>query len=97
MWLLPRDSVLAIPLLFFTGFFAYGPQSAFWALCPDLLGRHRAGTGTGVMNTSAYIFAGLGEPLIGKTIDLTGDTSVVFAIVAVACAIGASIAVFIRR
>ena len=97
MWALPRASMLAIPMLFLTGFFAYGPQSAFWALCPDLLGPRRAGTGTGIMNTFAYLFAGLGEPFIGRVIDVSGDTSVVFVVVAVACIVGSVIAIFIRK
>jgi OPA family glycerol-3-phosphate transporter-like MFS transporter len=97
MFLIPRDSPFAIPLIFLTGFFAYGPQSAFWALCPDLLGRECAGTGTGVMNTFAYALAGFGEPLIGRLIDHTGDTSVIFAVVATCCLLGALIAPFIRR
>ena len=97
MYFLPKDSSLGIGLLFMTGFFAYGPQSAFWALCPDLLGAKRAGTGTGVMNSFAYLFAGLGEPLIGRIIDKTGDTSVVFAIVAIACICSALVALPIRR
>ncbi len=97
MYFLPKDSSLGIGLLFMTGFFAYGPQSAFWALCPDLLGAKRAGTGTGVMNSFAYLFAGLGEPLIGRIIDKTGDTSVVFAVVAIACICSALVALPIRR
>ncbi len=97
MFFLPRDHWLGVPMLLLTGFFAYGPQSAFWALCPDLLGRERAGTGTGVMNTFAYVFAGLGEPLIGWMIELNGQTSLVFGVVAVACLIGAVISPFIRR
>ena len=97
MYLLPRDHWSAAPLLLMTGFFAYGPQSAFWALCPDLLGRQRAGTGTGVMNTFAYIFAGLGEPLIGWIIESNDQTSLVFAVVGAACLTGALIAPFIRR
>ena len=97
MYFLPRDHWLGVPLLLLTGFFTYGPQSAFWALCPDLLGRARAGTGTGVMNTFAYVFAGLGEPLIGWVIESNGETSLVFAIVAAACLTGAIISPFIRR
>lgn len=97
MYLLPRDHWLGVPMLLLTGFFAYGPQSAFWALCPDLLGRERAGTGTGVMNTFAYVFAGLGEPLIGWIIESNGQTSLVFGVVAAACLIGAAISPFIRR
>jgi OPA family glycerol-3-phosphate transporter-like MFS transporter len=97
MYLLPRDHWLSVPMLLLTGFFAYGPQSAFWALCPDLLGRERAGTGTGVMNTVAYIFAGFGEPLIGWIIESNDDTSLVFGVVAAACLTGALIAPLIRR
>ena len=97
MFFLPRQSLLAIPLLFLTGFFAYGPQSTFWALCPDLLGHRRAATGTGIMNAVAYLFAGLGEPLIGRLIDQSGDTAVVFAVVGTACLAGALLSVFIRR
>jgi len=97
MYLLPRDHWLGIPMLLLTGFFAYGPQSAFWALCPDLLGRERSGTGTGVMNTFAYVFAGLGEPLIGWIIESNGETSLVFGVVAAACLAGALISPFIRR
>jgi OPA family glycerol-3-phosphate transporter-like MFS transporter len=96
--LLPHESVLAIPLLFLAGFFVYGPQSGYWALCPDLLGRRLAGTGTGIMNFFAYLFAGLGEPLIGKMIDQRGgDTSVIFTVIAVACALGAILMSFIRK
>lgn len=91
-------SFLSIPLLFLCGFFAYGPQSAFWALCPDLLGTRRAGTGTGVMNTFAYGFAGVGEPLIGWLIESRGNqTGLVFASVAAACLASAVCALFIRR
>jgi OPA family glycerol-3-phosphate transporter-like MFS transporter len=97
MYFLSRDHWLGVPLLLLTGFFTYGPQSAFWALCPDLLGRARAGTGTGVMNTFAYVFAGLGEPLIGWVIESNGETSLVFAIVAAACLTGSIISPFIRR
>lgn len=84
-------------MLFLAGFFAYGPQSAFWALCPDLLGHHRAGTATGVMNTFAYIFAGLGEPFIGWMIERHEYTGVVFGIVSVACLLSAVASPLIRR
>ena len=98
MYGLPRESVYGVPLLFLCGFFAYGPQSAFWALCPDLLGRARAGTGTGVMNAFAYLFAGFGEPLIGWTIESNGDqTELVFLIVGGACILGALVSLGIRR
>ena len=97
MYMLPRDHVMSVPMLVLTGFFAYGPQSAFWALCPDLLGKERAGTGTGVMNTFAYAFAGFGEPLIGWMIEARGQTELIFAVVAASCLIGAIISPFIRR
>lgn len=98
MYWLPVQSNLSIPMLFLCGFFAYGPQAAFWALCPDLLGRERSGTGTGVMNTFAYAFAGFGEPLIGWMIETNGDqTKLVFAIVMGACLTSAACAAFIRR
>lgn len=97
MFFLPKDSPVGIAVLFLTGFFAYGPQSAFWALCPDLLGRKRAGTGTGIMNTFAYVFAGFGEPLIGWIIEANDETRLVFVVVAVACVCSALIAPFIRR
>ncbi|MGC3966959.1 MAG: hypothetical protein QM775_06190 [Pirellulales bacterium] len=98
MYLLPRGHVAGLPLLFLCGFFAYGPQSAFWALCPELLGTSRAGTGTGVMNTFAYVFAGLGEPLIGYIIEHSEAGAVlVFPVIAVSCLCGALIAPWIRR
>lgn len=98
MYFLPRGHYAGIVVLFLAGFFAYGPQSAFWALCPDLLGRRRAGTGTGVMNTFAYAFAGLGEPMIGRMIETNAAGEVlVFPIIAVACVLGAAVAPLIRR
>lgn len=98
MYLLPQGDVRGLPLLFLCGFFAYGPQSAFWALCPELLGTHRAGTGTGVMNTFAYVFAGLGEPLIGYVIEHNKAGAVlVFPVIALSCLLGALIAPWIRR
>lgn len=97
MYFLPKGHPLVLPMLFLTGFFVYGPQSAFWALCPDLLGHKRAGTGTGIMNTFAYGFAGLGEPFIGWLIETTDQTAMVFAFVAISCVFGALISPFIRR
>lgn len=97
MAMLDRGSMLAIPLLFLTGFFVYGPQSAFWALCPDLLGKRMAGTGTGMMNFFAYLFAGLGEPLIGHIIESTHQTHYVFIVVATSCILGAIVMSFIRK
>lgn len=98
MWMIPSSEVyLGIAVLFLCGFFVYGPQSSFWALCPDLAGYKRAGTAIGVMNFFAYLFAGLAEPLIGSVMDKSGDTSVVFLLVAGSCAVSAVVAAFIRR
>ena len=98
MFYVPQGHWAGVPILFLCGFFAYGPQSTFWALAPDLLGTQRAGTGVGVMNTFAYVVAGLGEPLIGRIIETNNDnTALVFPIVAVACLLGALTALFVRR
>jgi OPA family glycerol-3-phosphate transporter-like MFS transporter len=97
MYFLPRGSWLGIVALFFTGFFAYGPQASFWALCPDMLGAENVGTGTGVMNCFAYVFAGLGEPLIGRMMDAYDETSLVFVVVAISCMASAVMALGIRR
>ncbi len=105
MYLLPPGHLLGLPMLFLAGFFAYGPQSAFWALAPDLLGRSRAGTAVGVMNFFAYAMAGLGEPFIGWMIQhnpfgaAPGVESValVFPIVAVFAVCSALLALLIRR
>src|SRR5690606_12092536 len=97
MWTLPVHSTLGLVALFLCGFFVYGPASSFWALCPDLVGAKRSGTATGVMNFSSYLFAGLAEPMIGSVLDSTGDTSLIFVIVLIACACSALVALFIRR
>lgn len=69
--------------VFWAGFFAYGPQANFWPLSPELLGHRYVGTGTGIMNMCAYIFAALGEPLMGRLIDITSNKAVIFIVVAV--------------
>ena len=97
MMLIPHASMLAIALLFLCGFFVFGPASSFWALCPDIFGRHVAGTATGVLNTMSYIFAGIGEPVIGHIIDSTGNTAIIFPIVAGLCAVSAVLSMLIRR
>ncbi len=98
MYLLPYHFFWSMALLALCGFFTYGPQSAFWALCPDLLGTRYAGTGTGVMNMHAYLLAGLGEPFIGWMIQRSGDnTGLVFPVVAGACLLSGAIALFVRR
>lgn len=98
MWLFPDAGLgVGLSLMILAGFFVYGPQSSFWPLCPDMLGRRCAGTGVGVMNSIAYLFAGLGEPLIGRMIDVSGDTGSVFGLTAVFCWISAGIVLFVRR
>ena len=98
MYTIPASDVyLGLATLFLCGFFVYGPQSSFWALCPDLVGHKRAGTAIRIMNFFAYLFAGLGEPLIGGFMDTHHDTSLVFLIVAGASAASATVALFIRR
>lgn len=105
MFFLPLGSGLGLPLLFLCGFFAYGPQSTFWALAPDLLGRARTGTAVGVMNCFAYAMAGLGEPIIGWTVQNNPfsatpgveNTALVFPLVAVFSISSAGLASLIRR
>ena len=97
MWTLPVAHPLVIPALFATGFFVYGPQSGFWALCPDTFGRERVGTATGVMNFFAYLIAGFGEPLIGALIESEGNTAIIFAVVACATTLSAIAAFLVKR
>lgn len=105
MYLLPPGHPLGLPVLFLAGFFAYGPQAAFWALAPDLLGRSRAGTAVGVMNCFAYAMAGLGEPFIGWMIQhnpfaaVPGpeNVAIVFPLAALAALCSAGLACLIRR
>ena len=97
MMFVPHASMIAIALLFLCGFFVFGPASSFWALCPDIFGRRVAGTATGVLNTMSYIFAGIGEPVIGHMIDSTGNTSIIFPIVAGLCAASAVLSMLIKR
>jgi OPA family glycerol-3-phosphate transporter-like MFS transporter len=72
-------------LMLSVGFFVYGPQSCFWALSPEMLGQTYTGTGVGLMNMCAYVFAALGEPLFGYIIDKTGTTSTIFVFIAGIC------------
>lgn len=97
MWSLPAHSTIGLVALFLCGFFVYGPASSFWALCPDLVGAKRAGTATGVMNFTSYLFAGLAEPFIGSILDHTSNTSLIFVIVTIACICSAFVALFVRR
>ncbi|MCH7689104.1 MAG: hypothetical protein IH899_20920 [Planctomycetes bacterium] len=98
MFFVPESSTnLGMVLMFLGGFLVYGPQSSFWALCPDLLGRHRAGTGVGIMDACAYGFAALGEIIIGSIIDATSSTASVFPVTSAVCAAGAVCILFVRR
>ena len=89
-------TIAGIILLFLSGFLVYGPHSCYWALGPDLMGRHRAGTAVGVMNFWAYMVASATGPLIGYTIDNFG-TTVLFLLLSVSCALGALVILPIRR
>jgi MFS transporter, OPA family, glycerol-3-phosphate transporter len=98
MWVLQPGIGLGIVLLFCCGFFVYGPQSSFWALCPDLAGKAMAGTATGVVNFFAYLFAGAAEPIIGHIMESHGgNAGLIFPIVAVSCTASALVASTIRR
>ena len=90
IFIAPANNI-ALQALFMllAGFFVYGPQANFWTLCPEMLGNERTGTGIGLMNMSGYIFAALGEPLLGKVIDLTGNTAHLFLIIALICLLSA--------
>ena len=91
IYLTPPDNwVLGSLLMFLGGFFVYGPQANFWPLSPELLGEKHVGTGVGVMNTCAYLFAALGEPVLGKIIDVTNSSISVFLALAVICLFSAS-------
>jgi OPA family glycerol-3-phosphate transporter-like MFS transporter len=84
-------------LLALAGFFVYGPQSTYWALCPELVGRERAGTATGLMDAAAYGFAALGQLAIGFAIDLSHTTASAFAVIAAACLLGAVAIIPVRK
>jgi len=98
LYFVPREQTwVGLPLLFLAGLLVYGPQSSFWALAPDLLGRARAGTAVGVMDAFAYGFAAAGEVAIGWAVRETGDTATVFPVVAGCCALGAVLILAVRR
>jgi OPA family glycerol-3-phosphate transporter-like MFS transporter len=84
-WTPPENWVIGSVLMFLAGFFVYGPQANFWPLSPELLGEKYVGTGVGVMNTCAYLFAALGEPILGKIIDVTNSSKSVFLALALIC------------
>lgn len=85
LYFVPKEQqTLAIGLLFLSGFLVYAPQSAFWALCPDLLGVKRAGTGIGVMDAIAYLFAAAQGPIFGIVISRWGEPAI-FVATAIVC------------
>ena len=95
MYTIPTNHVyLGMAVLFLCGFFVYGPQSSFWALCPDLVGHKRAGTATGVLDSFAFLFAGLGPHVVGHIMDQSHNTSLVFLMVATCAALSAGVAAF---
>ena len=97
VYITPSEWIVAgIVLLFLSGFLVYGPHSCYWALGPDLMGRHRAGTAVGVMNFWAYMVAAATGPLIGWTVD-NFDTTVLFLLLSTSCAMGALVILPIRR
>ncbi len=91
------DPVTGIVLLFFAGFFVFGPQSTLWAFCGDLLGRHRIGTSIGVMDASAYAFAAVSEPLYGHIIESAGNSAPVFLLTACLCGLGVACISLVKR
>lgn len=97
IYVVPSDQfILGIVLLFLAGFLVYGPQSCYWALCPELLGRYRAATAIGVMNMWAYFVAAITDPMIGWVVDHHGSLPV-FLILAASCALGVVAILPVRR
>jgi len=84
-----HNPIIVILLLAGSGFLVYGPQSTYWALCPELVGRERSGTATGLMDASAYGFAAVGQVVIGYVIDKTHSTASAFTVIAICCVLGA--------
>lgn len=98
MYFIPQNNFLGLIALFFCGFFVFGSGPVSWALIPDLLGKQLTGTASGVMNTMAYILAGLAEPLIGKLIMINNDnTLLIFPVVAIVCILSSIIGIFIAK
>jgi OPA family glycerol-3-phosphate transporter-like MFS transporter len=97
IYLLPVSSLLPGGIsMFLAGFFVYGPQANFWPLSPDLLGEKYVGTGIGIMNMCAYVFAALGEPILGSVIDKTKQTGSVFIVITVLCILSAVVISFVK-
>lgn len=98
IYFMPAGNIyMAAILLLLAGFFVYGPQANFWPMSPELLGKRYVGTGVGVMNMSAYLFAALGEPILGRIIDNTGNTSNVFLTISCLCLVCAGIISLVKK
>lgn len=89
-----NHGIIAMTLLFFIGFFVYGPQTSLFALCPELLGASCTSTGVSMMNAYAYAFSAAGEPLIGYLIQHTHHLTVTYVVVAAACLLSVLTAFF---
>lgn len=79
------------------GFLVYAPQASYWALCPSLVGRERAGTAVGLMDSVAYGFAAIGQIVIGRAIDVTHSTTSAFIVIGIACVVGAIVILPVRE
>lgn len=98
VFLLPGDNLfIGGILMLLAGFFVYGPQACFWPLSPDMLGSKYTGTGIGFMNMCGYLFAAIGEPLLGHTIDSTGNSQNIFIVISFICLCSAGIMLFIKH
>ena len=98
VYLLPANNLLLAGFLMLSvGFFVYGPQSCFWPLSPEMLGRNYTGTGIGFMNMFGYVFAALGEPLFGFIIDWVGNTNVIFVFISGICLLSVIMISFAKR
>ncbi|WP_428660480.1 MFS transporter [Runella sp.] len=98
VFILPANNLLLGGFLMLSvGFFVYGPQSCFWPLSPEMLGREYTGTGIGFMNMFGYVFAALGEPLFGFIIDRAGNTNIIFVFIAGICLMSVIMISFAKR
>lgn len=98
VYLLPANNLLMAGFLMLSvGFFVYGPQSCFWPLSPEMLGRNYTGTGIGFMNMFGYVFAALGEPLFGFIIDWAGNTNIIFVFISGICLLSVVMISFAKR
>ncbi len=98
VYVLPANNLLLAGFLMLSvGFFVYGPQSCFWPLSPEMLGRDYTGTGIGFMNMFGYVFAALGEPLFGFIIDWVDNTNIIFVFISGICLLSVLMISFAKR